>query len=306
LIDLFCTDEADGPGDAEPYLWPVFFKIDGDSYAVDSTGLIGFPTIVNILGDLRPDGTNKPGGGHNNVGNHDVGEDEDVPIPQSVGEWITALKPIPVNDPNFRLVLGEDLQGIAGVVVVLMEEDGWPNDVATTGYAALVDAVRLGVLKVTEGFQHAAAPPTQDQIDDAVKQVEDLATKMVRGAILDFMSGGQVGWYGSVGNNDDKIGTETFTVTQDALAGVHQIGFFRHWDDDESDGAGDWSLTGAFTNLDFVPRPTDPRDCADLASRIEGLLEDLHSETDFFRRKQIRSAIAGLRSQEKQLGCPVT
>lgn len=306
LIDLFCVDEADGPGDAEPYLWPVFFKIDGDSYAVDSTGLIGFPTIQGVVGDRRPDGTHKPGGGHNNVGNHDVGEGEDVPIPQAVGEWITALKPIPVNDPNFRLVLGEDLPGIAGVVVVLMEEDGWPNDVATTGYKALVDAVHLGVLKVTESFQHAAAAPTQEEINNAVKQVEDLAAKMVRGAILDFLSGGQIGWYGSVGNNDDQIGTETFTINQDNLANLQQIGFFRNWDGDESDGAGNWSLSGAFINLDFVPRPPDAQDCADLASRIEGLLEDLHSEPDPFRRKQLRAAIAQLRSEEKQLGCPIT
>jgi hypothetical protein len=158
FVDVYCHEEADGPGDAEPYIWPVFFKIDGDTFAVDAVGLIGFPTVESTTG------------AHGNLDDDDVGEDERVFIPQATGIWNTLLKPIPVNDPNYRLLIGgPDLPGIAGAVVVLMEEDGWPDDIATTGYSALVNAVHFGVAQAAASFQHAAAPPTPEEIDAQIQ-----------------------------------------------------------------------------------------------------------------------------------------
>ncbi len=121
LVDILCRDEADGIGNAEPYLWPVFFKIDGDSFAVDAVGLIGFPTIIATNGN------------HGNLGDTDVDQGDRVVIPEALGTQTTLLKPIPVNDPTLRMVIGDDLPGIAGAVVVLMEQDSWPNSIATTG-----------------------------------------------------------------------------------------------------------------------------------------------------------------------------
>ena len=36
LNDAHRFDEGDGPGSAEPYLWTVFFKTDGDTVKVNS------------------------------------------------------------------------------------------------------------------------------------------------------------------------------------------------------------------------------------------------------------------------------
>lgn len=292
LTELVCHDEADGIGAAEPYLWPVFFKIDGDSFAVDSVGLIGFPTIKFTNGN------------HRNLGDSSVGEDDRVTIPAALGTQTTLFKPIPVNDPSFRIILGEDLPAIAGVVVVLMEQDSWPNDLAVTGYRALVDAVTLGVARAAASFQHNAAPPSQDDIDEQIALIKDLAEKMVKGAILEKMSGAQTGWYGTVGNNDDKIGSEVFTVTQDDFASVNTKAFERRWKEPESGGDGDWSITVRFTNLDGPPPEVDPKQCAKLAAQLAALEEELADEPDINERKRILIAMGQLRDRSLRLGCP--
>ena len=184
LENVHCYDEGDGPGDAEPYLWPVFFKIDGDSYAVETgAGLIGFPVIESRNGH------------HGNLGDTDVDAGDDVPVPEALGIWEDSLKPIPINDPFIRTVLGEDdLPGIVGTAVVLMEQDGWPWSLANTGYNALVNAIHLAVARVAAGFQHATHAPTKDEIEAAIKTVKDTAANTVHDAVKGEMSGWQLLW----------------------------------------------------------------------------------------------------------------
>jgi hypothetical protein len=51
LDEVRCNEEGDGFGSAEPYLWTMFFKIDGDSVIVgDDTHLKGECTIVASAG----------------------------------------------------------------------------------------------------------------------------------------------------------------------------------------------------------------------------------------------------------------
>jgi hypothetical protein len=243
LENVHCFDEGDGWGSAEPYLWPVFFKIDGDSYAVEAgSGLIGFPVIESRNGH------------HGNLADTDVDAGDDVPVPESLGTWATTLKAIPVNDPVAKTIIGDDLPGIAGVVVVLMEEDGWPDDLADTGYNALVSAVQLAVAKVAAGFQHAMHAPTKEEIDAAIQTVKDSAAATVHDAVKGAMSGWQLFWYGTFGNNDDTIGSEAWTVNQDDFAKDAFIEFSRHWGSDEA-GDGDWEISGTFTGV--VPCPAD-------------------------------------------------
>ncbi len=69
LQNVHCHDEGDGWGNAEPYIWTVFFKVDGDNFAVEAgAGLIGSPTIVSSNGS------------HGNLGNTDVDAGDDVPV----------------------------------------------------------------------------------------------------------------------------------------------------------------------------------------------------------------------------------
>jgi hypothetical protein len=291
ILDIVCHDEADGWGDAEPYLWPVFFKIDGDSYAVDAAGLIGFPQVFPTNGK------------HGNLGDTDVGDNDRVSVPLKLGMHDTRLKPIPVLDPIRRELIGDDLPGIAGLVVVLMEQDGWPDALAVAGYNAFVDAVQFGVAKAMESFQNAEEP-SNDEIDEQIAKVEALVGKMVKGAILEAMSGPQIAGFGTVRNNDDQIGTETFRVTQDEFANSNRKAFERRWSGPETSGGGDWSIRGEFTNLDGSQPPADPVQCAKIFTEITSLQESLESEDDINEVKRIRKRISDLEARSKQLGCP--
>ena len=291
LVDILCRNEADGPGNAEPYLWPVFFKVDGDSYAFDSVGLIGFPTVVPMNGK------------HGNLGDTDVDQGDRVLIPETLGMLETELKPIPVNDPFFRGQIGDDtIPGFIGAAAVLMEQDSWPDDFATTGYDAFVDAIRLGVGKMMASFQHALHAPTHDEIDEQIAKIKVLARWMVKGAILNHMSGSQIAWYGSAGNNDDQIGVEGWFVSQDDFGDTNVKTFSRRWTDDESDGNGDWEITVRFTNLDA--KATVPPECAKLADAIHALQEELASVTDITERKRILQEISALKARSLVIGCP--
>jgi len=243
IDNVHCHDEGDGWGNAEPYLWPIFFKIDGDNYAVETgAGLIGFPVIESRYGH------------HGNLGNTDVDAGDDVPVPEDLGTWQHHLKPIPVNDPFARSKIGDDLPGICGVAVILMEEDGWPDDLADTGYSALINAMTLAVAQVAAGFQHALSAPTKEEIDAAIKTVKDTASTMVHDAIKGTMSGWQLLWYGTIGNNDDTVGSEVWTFNHDDFAAQAVRAINRRWSGDDS-GDGDWEIDGVFSGV--APCPAD-------------------------------------------------
>lgn len=243
LDNVHCHDEGDGPGNAEPYLWPVYFKIDGDSYAVaPGSGFIGFPI------------TETREGHHGNLANTDVDEGDDVTVPDPLGTWQNTLRPIPIYDPTIKSLIGDDLPGIAGVAVVLMEEDGWPDDLANIGYNAFFNAVQLAVARVAAGFQRATHAPTKEEINAAIRTVKDSASGMVHDAVKGTMSGPQLAWFGTFGNNDDTIGSEVWIFDHDDFARQAVIGFSRRWSGDES-GDGDWELSG--TAVGVVPCPAD-------------------------------------------------
>jgi hypothetical protein len=88
LNKLHCYDESDGPGDAEPYLWTVFFKVDGDTVTVtEKLGLQGTATVVGTSGN------------QGNLKNTNVSAGENVAIPAAIGKYHTVLRPIPLLKP---------------------------------------------------------------------------------------------------------------------------------------------------------------------------------------------------------------
>ena len=224
LGNLHCNDEGDGPGSAEPYLWTVFFKIDGDTAVVNpGLALQGSATVLGTPGN------------HEDLPNHDVDPGENVAIPVAIGEFKTRLKPIPLQQPIGSV---KDVGGVMGAITVLMEEDNTPNSAIAKGHDALNKAVRdsLNALIPTLNFTHQE--PTDAEIQAMTKKIGDVVSK----AVADDVSVWD--WLGGLGNMDDRIGSEVFRFSHKQLEaqGVSGISFQKRFQNE-----GDWELSGRVT-----------------------------------------------------------
>jgi len=210
LDTVHCFDEADGPGDAEPYLWAVYFKIDGDTVFLDERNMLAGTATVST----RP-------GNHGDLGDTDVGAGDDVAIPPSIGMYDTVLKPIPLTKPFPGI---EDVGGVVGCVVVMLEQDNTPDDAIAQGHAALDQAIRRELDQLIPKFGILHQSPTQMEIAEIEQRVQDA----VRSAIEDAMS--FLAKLLTLGNSDDVIGQSFFSVSHDDLAASGAASIpFRSW-----------------------------------------------------------------------------
>ncbi|HUL65113.1 MAG TPA: hypothetical protein VLW55_10900 [Burkholderiaceae bacterium] len=237
LEDVHCFDEADGPGRAEPYLWTVFFKIDGDTTFVDTRfTLQGTATVVTTRGN------------HRDLPDHEVGAGETVLIPPALGVFDTTLKPIPLQQaaPDGTTEVG----GVVGVVTVLLEQDNTPDSAIAKGHRALNKAVRDALNELIPTLNFAHREPTEDDIEALKKKIGD----KVQDTISDNTS--IFDWLNGLGNMDDSIGSEVFRFSHTELAarGVSGISFNRRFTDE-----GDWKIEGIINAIPEGPPPGDLR-----------------------------------------------
>lgn len=224
--NLHCFEEGDGIGSAEPYLWTVFFKIDGDTTVVNrNLELQGTATIVTTPGN------------QGDLPNHDVDPGENVPIPAVLGEFTTQLKPIPLQQPVGDVT---EVGGVVGAVIVLMEQDNTPGAAIAAGHNALNNELRdsLNLLIPTLNFAHQE--PTDEEIEALKKQIGDEVTRV----ISDHVS--IADWLGGFGNMDDKIGSEVFRFSHSLLEtqGVSGVSFRKRFKNQ-----GDWEIQGGITAI---------------------------------------------------------
>ena len=124
LYELFCFHGADSDGDSEPYLWAIFFAVDGTTITQD-------PVNVGKLAGA-PQYYFSPGS-HGNLGSS-ISTGATLRIPAGVGTWKTTIAPITLSLPN----LGDyQVPPVAGLVAVLMEENDTPNEDIEVGHQAL-------------------------------------------------------------------------------------------------------------------------------------------------------------------------
>ena len=248
LDRIRCHDEGDGPGNAEPYLWTVFFKADGDSLVVNSSGpvapfLQGAPTVVGTPGN------------HGNLGTTDVDEGDTVAVPAIIGEYRTLMKPIPLTVPLAGI---SEVGGLMGCVVVLMEEDGTPGNAIARGHEALDRNVRDKLAAVLGTLSISKTEPSEEDLAALTGQIGDA----VKSAVGDGVS--VLEWLGAFGNMDDQIGSAVFRFSHKDLEGGTLIPFSRRWRNE-----GDWELFGS-VQATPVPRPR-PSCCDELKRRLDEL-----------------------------------
>jgi hypothetical protein len=226
LANIECLDEGDGPGDAEPYLWTVFFKVDGSTASINpqTKKLEGASTVVSMPGD------------HGDLGDAgaEVDAGETVPIPSAVGHFATTLTPIPVKGfPSLAA------PGVVGCLAVLLEEDSTPDDAIVQGHQALNQALKQAIdsslpsINLAQGISQTTLDGIADQVSSAAES-----------AVADHVSFWDGVWgFLSFGNNqDDLIGQARFIFSQNQLEkslGKSPIPLSQHWDNE-----GSWTLNG--------------------------------------------------------------
>jgi hypothetical protein len=226
---LHCRDEGDGWGSAEPYLWTVFFKVDGSTVSVSpSLSLTGDAVIRTTPGS------------HGNLGDTDVDEDDIITVPVAIGEWETDLRPILVPPPLDAIQ--PDVGGVIGVVCVLMEEDNVSDAGAEAGHQALNDGVRAAVNQIVA----TRTVTNQDVTDAELAGFESQITDAVSSAIQDQQSFFENLW--SWFNADDSIGFTVFLFAHDDLAQAGTVAFSQRFRNE-----GDWELSGTLTATSVCP-----------------------------------------------------
>ena len=255
---IFCHDEGDGWGDAEPYLWTVFFKIDGSTIVVaDDLTLAGNATIQTTPGS------------HGNLNNNDVDEGDNVVVPAAIGHFETILEPIPLSPPWDALA--DPIGGVVGVVTVLMEEDNVTDDGAEAGHRALNDAVRNALNEIVSTRSLTNQDVTDEEINGFTSSIESAVSSAIQNQQNIFEN--IWSWI----NPDDSIGTEVFIFSYSDLESGGTINFSRRWRNE-----GDWELFGHITSTVMCP-----------AEAVDALLGSLFSsrrmslERSFSKRRVI-------------------
>lgn len=250
LDRIHCHDEGDGPGNAEPYLWTVFFKVDGDTLVVNSDGPIapflqGAPTVIGTPGN------------HGNLGTTDVDEGDDVGIPAIVGEYRTIMKPIPLTTPILGL---SEVGGMIGCILVLMEEDNTSNSAIALGHEALDRTVRDKLAEVLGTLSISKSEPSDEDIAALTDQIGSAVESAIGHGVSVF------DWIAGFGNMDDQVGSALFKFSHKQLeeSGGASIPFSRRWDSE-----GDWELFG---HIKATPiRRPESQCCVELRQKLKEL-----------------------------------
>jgi hypothetical protein len=158
LQQLRCHDKPDGWAGGEPYLWTIFFKIDGSCITLNEKFRLDGRPVYHFSK-----------GSHGNLNAKQIESGGMVPIPDEIGEWKTMLVPITV--PYFEA----QVSGVVGLVAVLIEQNLVSGSGAEAGHEAFNKYVVEALNSVVGGFD-----PKKLDIDNVDKSIKAYFEEQVR------------------------------------------------------------------------------------------------------------------------------
>ena len=239
LNSIYVHDEADGSGNAEPFLWPLYFKIDLETVLftrMAKTKLGQGETWDDIWDKISLDDIfwlHMPSGAHVNIGGN-VDEGDTIQIPKSVGEATFKMIPYP-KDPSWTQV---------GCIAVLLEEDTGPSDSDIKKYyRQFARKVAVRVLKTvdeqdTKGKSGGTGSSSGFSIKDVEKEIADELKDKLDHWIV---------------NVDDFIGVKFLLWSWNSLLATPYQTFKQRWDSKTGSEDGSFSIYGSVKATDLPP-----------------------------------------------------
>lgn len=229
LDSVKCIDEGvDGGPKVEPYLWTVFFKVDGSTVALSDVDLTLTGTPV----------TRFTPGSHGNLGVDNMDTGQTVPVPAAIGRFQTTLRAIPVSPEIQKLGAPPKVAGVIGVICTLMEFDLTSNRVAEAGHQALNTTIAAELKKIVDKlgvFNQEISPGDINATANKVKAAVIAAVKAEGGIFQDMFN---------LVNADDFIGAAPFIVSHTSLEADGTQSFTLPF---RTAKVGDWDIRGHVT-----------------------------------------------------------
>ncbi|MEM7101732.1 MAG: hypothetical protein AAF502_01300 [Bacteroidota bacterium] len=222
-------DTSEGWEFARPYLWTIFFKIDG--------------SCITITDNFRLEGKAKfhfGPGSHGNLGITKLDGKSTIRIPSKVGEWNTRLTPLIV--PHFE----SKTNAVAGIITVLMEKNNVSKAGAEAGHQTLNRKVEEKLNSLIAGFdpRKLDLDNLEASIFDYFKSESGSYASEIKEAVTDAVKNNQslVRNIMSLVSADNMIGYEIWNFSLDEIANKEgHINFSKRWTDSR---LGDWEIFG--------------------------------------------------------------
>ncbi len=226
LGKLTCVSAGEGglAGGDEPYMWNVFFTVDGSTVILrDNLRLSGQAAVVNTRGS------------HGNLGLGSVGPGQTVEIPDAAGRVSVVLDLIRFPADLAGALVG-GVSGVAGCVSVLLEQDLVAASAAEAGHQAFNAEVKriLDELIPTLGVGNAA--PDREDLAALSGRIGDKVRRaiMEEGNILQDLFAGV--------DPDDVVGFNVFLFTHKQMLAQPQMAIAATFGQ-----AGRYDLVGSVT-----------------------------------------------------------